>query len=165
MNAPDALVAELMQLVRSRLYDGKDRQWFPQQEMVKQAMTYPAHWLSKRQVPLSHARYKAIMVDVIETMARRGNLEKVTFISRYVLHCVQEHMKHHGDKYYAEGKSIRNRVSVVMTEVEKAKIGADSTVPVLAQVHDNQVAATLQVGRRKPKGTDSATPVHPDLFR
>ena len=132
--------------------------------MIKKAMTYPAHWLQKRQVPLSEARYRQIMVEIIDTMARMGNLEKVTFISRYVLHCVQEHMKHHGDRYYAEGKAIRNRVNILMTAVEKAHAGADSTVPVLADVHEKQVEAALSLGKRKPKGNAIATPVHPELF-
>jgi hypothetical protein len=79
----------------------------------------------------------------------KGNLAQLTWISRYFLTCVQQHMEHHGDEYYREGVDIRNRVGLVMSAVEKARRGADSTVPILAEADK-----LLQLGKRKSKMKD-----------
>jgi hypothetical protein len=82
----------------------------------------------------------------------------------YLYRCVEEHLRHHGDAYYEEGKGIRNRVAMFMSTVEKAKLGADRTVPILAEVHATQVQAALDVGKRKEKVKGAAAGVQADLF-
>ena len=143
MKAPDALIQELMQRFRLLLYQGKpNKVWYSQQMMIKKALLYPASWLEKRKVEIPAERYKAILA----TIAANGNLSQVTWVSRYVLHCVQQHMEHHGDEYYREGVAIRNRVNLAMTAIERTRRGADSTVPILAQADK-----LLQMGKRKAK--------------
>ncbi|HEV3272484.1 MAG TPA: hypothetical protein VGZ93_09925 [Candidatus Methylacidiphilales bacterium] len=60
-------------------------------------------------------------------------------------------MIYHGDQYYAEGKAIRNRVDMVMSSVEKAARGADSTIPILAEADK-----LLQLGKRKVRANKAA---------
>ena len=157
MKAPDALIAELLDRVRREFYPGaKAKYWFGQQQMVKKALLHPAACLHKMSVELPAARYQAIVNGILDTARDHGNLDRVTFISRYLLHCFQKHMEHHGDKYYREGVAVRNRISVTMTAIERARIGADGTIPTFAQA--DQV---LQVGKRKAKVTPIITP---DLF-
>lgn len=158
MKAPLAMFSELLERVRRDLYRGKpDKLWYSQQHMVKKALLYPARWLEQRKVEISSERYKAILEGILATVKANGNMAQVTYISRYILHCIQQHMEHHGDEYYREGVAIRNRVSMVMSTIEKAKRGADSTVPILAQAE-----SVLQIGKRKAK----VKPIEPesDLF-
>jgi hypothetical protein len=156
---PDDLIAGLMERVRRDLYSNRP-DWFVQQAMIKRALTYPAAWLGKKHVEIPAARYKAILEEIISGIVREGQLEKVTYLSRYFYTCVQRHMDHHGDDYYREGVSVRNNVTIAMSQLEKAQRGADSTIPVLAQVH-----ATLVAGVKPPKHMrPSKDPQQPDLF-
>lgn len=160
MKAPDAVIKELLAKVRRDLYQGKSFDtWSAQQKMVKKALLHPATCLHKQQVELSAERYQAILEGIIDTIRAKGNLEKVGYMSRYFYFCVQEHMKHHGDGYYSEGKAIRNRVNLFMTALERAQIGADGTIPVL-----DQADKLLQIGKRQPKIKPAAPPLQPDLF-
>jgi hypothetical protein len=160
MKAPDELIGELLQRYRLVLYQGKpDKVWYAQQQMVKKALLYPAAWLGKRQVEIPAERYRAIMEGILATMAANGNLGQVTWVSRYVLHCVQQHMEHHGEEYYCEGVAIRNRVSMVMDRIEKAARGADGTVPILAEADK-----LLRIGKRKVKIKVAAPALQADLF-
>jgi hypothetical protein len=145
MKAPDVLITELMALVRRSLYAGKpDKTWFAQQQLVKKALLYPATWLKRREVEIPAERYKEIVEGIVATMVANGRLDGVSFMSRYLLTCVQRHMEAHGDEYYREGVNIRNRVTLVMDLVEKARAGADSTVPILAEAD-----RLLKIGKRK----------------
>ena len=158
MKPPADFFMALMAKVRRDLYKGKpDKTWFAQQKMIKKALLHPAACLHKQRVELPAARYQAILEDIINTIASHGDLSKVEYVSRYFLHCVQQHMIHHGDNYYREGKAIRNRVDLVMGSVEKAARGADSTVPILAEADK-----LLKLGKRKAK-VKSIAP-DPDLF-
>jgi len=65
-------------------------------------------------------------------------------------------MRHHGDEYYAEGKSVRTALDRVVNHAARACLGAGA-IPILAQVH-----ATLAIGKRKPKV--KASPDQPGLF-
>jgi len=149
-----------MARVRRDLFIGKpDKTWYSQQQLVKKALLYPAAWLKRREVEIPAERYQAILEGILDTIKAKGNLDQVHYISRYLFHCVQQHIAHHGDTYYEEGKAIRNRVSLVMTSVERAHAGADGTVPVLDQAYN-----VLQLGRRKPKSKPLAEPLQPGLF-
>jgi hypothetical protein len=162
MKAPDALLEHLMARVRGDLYKGKpERVWFTQQVRVKAALTLPAAWLDERKVEISAERYQAILESILHTIKAHGRSPKQLgpFPCAYLHSCVEKHLAHHGDEYYEEGKAIRNRVTIFMGRVEKARIGADSTVPVLSATH-----AALDVGKRKAKGKAVATSQQPDLF-
>ncbi len=151
MKAPAAVLEDLMKQVRALLYTAlPDRAWFTQQERVKATLTLPAKWLDDRKVELPAERY--------QKLAQLGKFPCI-----YLHSCVESHMRHHGDDYYAEGKGIRNRVKMFMSEIERAQVGADATVPILAKVH-TEVAAAVSAGRRKPKSKPIAGPVQPDFL-
>lgn len=154
---PVVLIEELMQKVRRDLYTGTTHKkyWFSQQALVKKALYYPAVCLNRYQVEIPAARYQAILEGIIDTAAQHGNLSAVGYMSSYFFHCVQEHWKHHGDKYYAEGRDIRNGIGLAMTALERAQRGADGTVPTLAKAaQDEQAAQVARIGKRKGKPKD-----------
>jgi hypothetical protein len=143
----EALLTALLVRVRRDFYSGAQaKYWFAQQQMAKKALLHPATWLHRRGVQIPAARYEAILTNILDTAHRHGDLAKLKYVSRYLLHCVQQHMEHHGDEYYREGVAIRNRVSLAMTALERAHRGADSTVPILAEADK-----LLQIGKRKGK--------------
>ena len=148
MKAPLEMFVELVTRVRRDLYRGKpDKTWYAQQHLVKKALLYPARWLKQREVEIPAERYKAILEGIVATMVANGHLDRVTFMSRYLLTCVQQHMEHHGDEYYQEGVAIRNRVTLVMTAVERAhRVATPGPITVLAKAEE-----LLQVGKRKAK--------------
>lgn len=161
LKAPDAVIKDLMSKVQRDLYKGKPFDlWAAQQKMVKKALLHPAACLHKQGIELSAERYQAILEGIITTVAAKGDLQKVTYMSRYFYYCVQQHMIHQGDRYYTEGKAVRNRVHLTMSALEKAVAGADSTVPVLAEADK-----LLQIGKRKGKVKPVSVPKEPDLFQ
>jgi len=62
-------------------------------------------------------------------------------------------------RYYDEGKGIRNRLTLALSAAERAAKGAEGTVPVLARVHK-----AIQTGRRKPKVKVADASQQPDLL-
>ena len=166
MKTPSAVLEDLMQQVRAYLYSAlPDRAWFTQQERVKATLTLPAKWLDDRKVELPAERYQKLLEDILATIKAKGRkpTQMGKFPCLYLHSCVESHMRHHGEEYYNEGKGIRNRVKLFMTQVERAQIGADSTVPILAKVNV-EVAAAVAAGRRKPKTKPVAGPLQPDFF-
>lgn len=161
MKAPDAVIQELLLKVRRDLYPGETYDtWAAQQKMVQKALHHPAVYLNKMGVELPAERYQAIVSAIIETIRDNGNLSNVGYMARYFYTCVQRHMDHHGDEYYSEGKSVNNRVSLVMNALERAQRGADGTIPILAEADK-----LLQLGKRQPKVKASPVkPNQPDLF-
>ena len=166
MKAPAAVLEDLMKQVRALLYTAlPDHSWFTQQERVKATLTLPAKWLDDRKVELPAERYQKLLEGILATIKTHGRkpAQLGKFPCIYLHSCVESHMRHHGDDYYAEGKGIRNRVKMFMSEVERAQVGADGTVPVLAKVN-TEIAAAVTAGRRKPKSKDVAGPVQPDFL-
>lgn len=162
MIAPEVVVTYLMERARTILYSSlPEHSWFTQQGRVKAALTLPAKWLDDRKVELPAERYQAIVDGILDTIRANGRRDLGAFPCAYLHHCVETHLQHHGEDYYAEGKGIRNRVKMFMNDVEKAHVGADSTIPVLAQAH--RVEAALAVGKRKSKV--KAPTQQTDLFK
>ncbi len=164
MKTPASIVTVLLQRARRDLYASlPDRAWFTQQARVKAALTLPAKFLEDRKVEIPAERYQAIVESILDRIKGHGRKDLGAYPCAYLHSCVESHLRHHGDEYYEQGKGIRNRVRLFMSAVDKGRVGADSTIPVLAAVHTATVAA-LQVGRRKAKSTAPAPAMQPDLF-
>lgn len=160
MKTPAAVLEDLMKQVRETFYAKlPPRSWFTQQERVKAALTLPAKWLDERKVELPAERYEAILRGILATICAHGRRDVGAYPCAYLWSCVEAHLRHHGDKYYEEGKSVRNAADRALAIVEKTKRGADGTVPILAQVHQ-----AVTAGRRKSKSKAVAGPVQPDFF-
>jgi hypothetical protein len=142
----EAVILELLKKARTILYhDLPESSWFSQQGRVKFALTLPSKWLDERKVELSPDRYKAIVDGILDTIRTNRRPDLGAFPCAYLHACVEAHIRHHGDEYYAEGKSVRTALDRVVNHAARARLGA-GTIPILAQVH-----ATLAIGKRKPK--------------
>ena len=165
MNAdlPEELVNRFLRSLRNQFYKGEDKLFFQERRLLIAAICYPAQWLDQRAVRLNAKRYTGILTKIIRTINQHGRLSRVRCMGRYLLHCVQTHMSHHGDAYYEEAKATRNVIDDVLLGLGKrvqsgaAIPVADSTVPDLAKLH-------RLLGTKKPRRKTAATPVQKDLF-
>ena len=169
MSAPDMLPDELterfLRSLKKQFYANAEKQFFQEKRILMMAITYPAQYLNQRGVGLPSARYQEILTTIIRTINAHGNLAKINSPGRYLLHAVQEHMRHHGEDYYEAGKKTRNDIADVLLGLKKAKAGAiqsDSTVSTLAEAH--RVLSAARGGRKKSASTATATPLQPDFF-
>ena len=161
---PDQVVNRFLRSIRNQFYKGTDKLFFQERRMLMQAICWPARYLDDRAVKISAERYTSLLTTVIRTVNAHGNLSAVRSPGRYLLHAVQEHMRHHGEDYYDAGKRTRDALDDIMhglkPRVKGAEIhsGSDQTVPALAEAH--RLLGIAKGGRRKA----SAPALQPDLF-
>jgi hypothetical protein len=136
----------MIRVVRREFYPrpADSKRFFQDRSFLMRAITQPAAYLHKRGAMLPASNYRRILTTVIETIKAKGNREKIEYFPRYLLHCVQTHMEHNGERYYYAGKTFEGR-SVSTRQVSEVVAGAlktlartggsDQTVPVLAEVH------------------------------
>ena len=152
-------VEEMLRLIRSTFFAGlTEKQFFQEQNLLCQAICYPAQWLNNRGAAATASLYRRVLRTVIETIVRNGNRSKIERFSAYFFHCVQEHMKHHGEEYYAAAKAARSAADLLPAVLRRASVQA-ADVTTSALVETNKILR----GRRRtraPKNADSA----PDLF-
>ena len=160
---PDALVDRFLRSLRSQFYKGKDQLFFQERWLLMRAICYPAQWLDSRAVSLNAKRYTDVLTKIIRTINQHGQLSTVRSMGRYLLHCVQTHMQHHGETYYEEAKATRNILEDVFHGLKKrtAVIPVeDPTVPDLAKLHN-----ILKAAKPRRKARDrSAASSQGDLF-
>lgn len=144
------IVNELLASIRNQFYaDDPQKRWFQDRQFIlRRVVLWPATWLNKRGVTLPPERYRAILMDVFQEIKRHGSTGAVKYWPGYLLHCVQEHFKHHGDDYYEEGKSMRSAVEHSMLAFRRAKDSKVSPDPVKEMA---AAAAIVRVPKRRPK--------------
>ena len=161
---PDQVVNRFLRSIHNQFYKGHEKLFFQERRMLMQAICWPARYLDDRAVKISAERYTSLLTTVIRTVNAHGNLSAVRSPGRYLLHAVQEHMRHHGEDYYDAGKRTRDALDDIMhglkPRVKGAEIhsGSDQTVPALAEAH--RLLGIAKGGRRKA----SAPALQPDLF-
>ena len=124
------IVADLLVAVRNQFYgDVGPKKWFQDRRFIlRNVVLWPAAWLNKRGVTLPPERYRQILLEILQDIKRQGNTGAVRYWPAYLMHCVQEHWKHHGDDYYQEGKSMRSAVErslMAFRRVQEAPAGPD----------------------------------------
>lgn len=148
MMAPEFLNEQLAAL-RKAFFAGKsDRQFFQERDLLRQAIAFPAARLKERfGVTATDDLYRRVLATVIETIKRHGNLRKIERFSVYFLHAVQQHMDHHGEKYYEDAKAARSAADLLPAALRASHIvRADRTTEVLVDLHK---ALKSRAGRKK----------------
>ena len=149
---PGEIIADLMGVIRNQFYGGDDA-WFKDQEFIRRrVVTWPARWLNTRGVTLPAERYKAILLGIFQEIKRHGATGAVKYWPGYLVHCVQEHFKHHGEEIYGEAKALRNLVENAVLAGRRAALEVKGNDPVagLALVH--QALTTAHKRRQKADG-------------
>ncbi len=164
--AKRAFCDEMLAVVSREFYprpEDRDR-FFRDRQFLLRAITQPAAYLKKRGAMLPASKYKRIVETVINTIKAKGNVGAIGYFPRYLLHCVQTHMSHHGEGYYYEamsrdGRAVSARhVGQVASETLRALARGrqagegDRTVEVLAEVHRAlTVRGRIQKGKKTAK--------------
>lgn len=125
---PREIVGDLLGVIRGQFCgDLPDKKWFQQQRFFLRVVTWPAGWLKSRGVTLTPERYKAVLVGIFGDIKTHGTTGAVKHWPGYLLHCVQEHFKHHGDELYEEAKAVRH---LVERSLAQARPGAAAPDPI-----------------------------------
>lgn len=96
-------------------------------------------------------------MTVINTIRRHGKRDRIARFSVYFLHCVQEHMRHHGEEYLQAAKAPRAVGAILPGAMRKMSLqnGADRTVEVLAETHRVlSRRGRIQRGKKSASGGD-----------
>jgi hypothetical protein len=147
--SPSEFANEQLGLIRRTFFaDTIDSQFYQERDLLLSAITYPAANLKERYgVTATDSLYKRVLKTVIETIVAKGNRTKIERFSVYFLHCVQQHMQHHGEEYYDLAKADRHAADSLPVVLGKITRGeAERTTEVLVELH-----RTLRGRRHKPK--------------
>ena len=147
----DALVSltdVLGELRRELFPKATYKQFYQERPSLVQAVTFPASYILERfGIPAPIRVYKRAIDTVIATIKAKGNRAKIDRFSLYFLHCIQEHLKHHGEEYAQEAKRTR-RLAEFLPEAQR-RTELESTrdqAQVLVEAHRT---LTLKSGRKK----------------
>jgi len=142
---PAEIVGDLLASIRGAFYGDLDgKQWHQEKRFLMRVVTWPAAWFNRRGVTIRPDRYKAIFLGILDGIKVHGATAAVKFWPGYLLRCVQEHFRHHGDAYYEEGKAMRATVERALSQVT----GRPQTDPVEALAHVHAVLAPRRTRAR-----------------
>lgn len=112
---PGEMMRAWLGFIKEQLNRGRaEKEFYSALGIYRKALTHFAAQLNAKAVTLPPARYSQIIYGVLMSIRDNGNLEGINYLPRYVLHCFQEHWKHHGEEYYEEGKALRSKVDRVL---------------------------------------------------
>jgi len=159
MAADSDLVKTYLRRLRTQFYPDDEKGFFQQRSLLIRAITHPAHWLDERGVRLPERRLCQILDEIIKGIMHHGATGKIEYFCKYFLHAVQQHMKHQGDAYYDEGKSLRFITDTAMenlTKKQREKLGdaQDATTSRLADL--NRLMRETAVKKKKAAKAPSA---------
>ena len=129
----------------------------------------PANYLAMRgmSVEITAARYREIIMEVIQTVKGHGSMANARSPGRYFMKVMQTHLQHHGDEYYDEAKAIRDSIANVTLGITKRckVVPVDSTITDMDALHR---LVKSPGGRRAKAVQPVCTPPAPpqlDLFQ
>jgi hypothetical protein len=137
MAAPEFIKEQLAIIRRAFFAKLSEKRFFQERNLLLQAISFPAAHLKERygvDTPLSLSR--TILATVIDTIRTKGNCRGIERVSVYFLHCVQEHLKHHGEEYYNQAKAARTAEDFLPAVMRNVQVGVDPvTTRSLPELH------------------------------
>jgi hypothetical protein len=148
----DSLLKNWLHRLKNQFYPDNAKDFYQQRSVLITAITTPARWLDERGVRLPEKKLDAILTDILRGIMHHGDTSHIAYFCRYYLKVVQDHMKHQGDKYYEEGKSLRFIVDSTLENLSKkqaAKLpdAQDRTTSELAAL--NRLVNATRVKKKK----------------
>ena len=170
MSSAEQLAAERFQeqtlaQIRREFYRTRtETEFFQERAMLLRAITHPSDWLKQRGIDkMSAAAYRQILTTVLTAIRGHGRPAKVLRFSAYFLHCVQEHMNHHGEEYYEAAKAERADAGAVaskmLRKLQPGEAAEGTFLDILVAVH----RTVKSKGGRKRQNVQ-ALALTPDLF-
>ena len=131
---------DLMGVIRRQFCpDMPDKIWYKAHYhwLRKRAVMWPASFMVGKGFTIPGARYKQILLDVLQEVKRYGNTRQVRAWQPYLITCIQSHFRHHWEDYYAEAKSVR-------ASVENALMGIGRATPASPAIDAVEAIAAAQ---------------------
>ena len=131
----------LLRAVQQRFYpaDPSARaRFYRDRSRLIHALCWPAAWLRERGLTCSNARYHALLIAQLDAITSHGDPRRYSaYFPTYLLKCLQEHFRHHGDALYDELKRVRNALDCLLTSPSfAARVQRDAgQLDVLATAH------------------------------
>ena len=109
-------VQQLLVAVERRFYAALPKGDFHRdRRMLVYAITWPSTWLKCRNLTCSPARYNLLIAQRLEAIAAHGDPCRYgAYFPAYLLKCLQDWFRHHGDELYDELKHISNAIDQVL---------------------------------------------------
>lgn len=153
----DDALTELLRLVRRRFYppagDPNHAIFFRDRRRLLYALSWPAVWLEHRGLTCAPTRYRRLVADRLEAIAAHGDPRRYgAYFPTYLLKCLQDWFRHHGDELDAELKHLRNALDLILASPALA-----ATVRRDAQQLETLTAAhrLLRPSSPRPRRTDT----------
>lgn len=155
-DTPTDLVNDLLGVIRNQFYTEDRNQWFKDQAFLRRnVVLWPADWLNQRGVTLPLDRYKKILLGVFNTIKIHGDTDAVHYWPGYLMHCVQEHFRHHEEEIYEEAKSVRVKLDQALGKLTpEQRVTADS-MRILSEAYKLSASPRKRRGKR-PAATQQA---------
>jgi len=155
------MLEEIMGVIQRQFYPDDFVGFCKQRRILVQAVTYPAWYLSTKGMEYPETRYRTLMMGILDDIKRKGNTAHIGYFCAYLLKCVQEHMKHHGEGYLEEAKKIQRQIDDVLHGIKSATPKTpkhDGTV-------ERLVAARRLMASPMKKKAKPVTAEQPTLFK
>lgn len=155
-SVPAEIKNDLLGAIRSAFYgDATEKQWHQDKNFIlREVVLWPASWLNSKGVTLPPARYKAIILDVLQGIKRHGSTEAVKFWPGYLKHCLQTHFRIHGEEYYDEAKALRAPLASILAKASQTP--TVDPIRVLAEARRDLVQTSRKT-RQKGKTASQMT--------
>jgi hypothetical protein len=153
---PAEILGDLMGVIRRQFYpDATAKQWLQESNFIRREFVlYLAAWLDKRGVTLPPLRYKQILLERLNEIKQHGATDRIKYFPGYLKHVLQQHLKHHGEEYYQEGKNVRALAENALVAVGKIGTGGEHLDPirVMAEARRDLLAARKKKAPRAARG-------------
>ncbi|HYE32617.1 MAG TPA: hypothetical protein VEH27_14410 [Methylomirabilota bacterium] len=156
---PVEIVNDLLFSIRNQFYiDAPTKKWAQDSAFIRRnVVLWPAAWLNNRGVTLPPARYKEIILGVLNEVKVHGKTAVVKYWPGYLKHCLQEHFKHQGERYYEEAKALRASIETALQMAGSATAKVDP-ITVMAEARRDLLKAAARPSSRGKKNSQ------PELF-
>lgn len=143
---------QLLNSVERRFYRTLPARAFHRdRRMIVYAITWPSVWLCSRGLTCSAARYNLLIAQRLEAIAAHGDPCRYgAYFPAYLLKCLQDWFKHHGEELYDELKHVRNALDQVLACVRFAAVVQNDAhhLEVIASAHRLIHARRASHGKR-----------------
>ena len=142
------LLEELLRFLAEKFYAGDPVAFAKDKPRLLDWVVFEfVRWLTRRGVSLRSDRFLAILRDTILMEALQcGNTGNIGYRPAWLRTVVQRHLQHHGEDYYAEGKSMRALAESALWAAQRATAPAPDPIRDLAAT-----AKLLTIAKRSPK--------------
>lgn len=137
MLPPEKLIInKLLPSIRQEFYCD-EKCFYYDKKMLIYALTYLASWLQRHNLKMTDKQYTQTLEKIIKDIKAHGDPQQYSkYLPRYLLKCIQNHLRHHGDAIYQELRCISNTIDQLTLMIEKIEPKPDfSFIEILQRTH------------------------------